>query len=277
MSSAEAASWMAATLLLGGGIALWGSERVRAFIWGGGLPGRLGALPVDDVPAESAPRGWKCAQLLASPDGTTVRLAGVAIGGTYVAEDTAVCAFNREHEVPSLACECGFYAFNDREQAIDLLACAVGVGGQVVVRALLEVDLGGTVIECERGYRAEHQQVLSVGLLPWCADCAVRGELVRATVIGGLPKPPLVSARARTYAQQAAARSVHPSVRLRLSWGALRPLCGSCVETLGERALALDLVEIANHLATEVIWLDADLVPGDRVLAGHRPRPPWGG
>lgn len=275
MGGAEAVSWLFATLLVAAGVVLWASDRLRAFVWGGGLPGRVGALPVDDVAAEDAPRGWKCAQLLAAPDGSEVRLSGVAIGGVYAAEDAAVCAFNRDHDVPSLACECGFYAFGDRQQAVDLLACAVGVGGNVIVRSLLEVDLAGTVIECERGFRAERQRVLRVGLLPWCADCAARGELVLASVVGGLPRPPVVSTMARSYARQAAARSVHPSVRLRLTWTVLRPLCDHCVAELGDRALRLDLVEVANRVATEVSWLDPGLVPGGRVLAGHRPRPSW--
>lgn len=276
MGGAEAVSWLFAALLLGGATALWASDRLRAFIWEGGLPGQFGALPTEEVAADAAPRGWKCAQLLVSPDAQGVRLAGVAIGGIYETDDTAVCAFNRDHEVPSLACECGFYAFAERDRAAELLACAVGVGGNVVVRAVLEVDLLGTVIECERGYRAEHQRVLGVGLLPWCADCAFRGELVRARVVGGTPRPPMSTLGARSYAQQAAVRSVHPSVRQRLSWTVLRPMCRLCLAALGDRVVHLDLVEVSNRLGTEVSWLDPELVPAERVLAGHRPRPPWG-
>jgi hypothetical protein len=274
---ASVVGWGFAAGLVIAGLGLWVSPQLKALAWAGRLPWRVGALPVEDVPYDRAPRGWKCAQLLLSPDGTEVRLSGIAIGGVYLAEDTAVCAYNRDHPPPALACECGFYAFRDRDEAASLLACAVGFGGSIIVRSLCEVDLVGTVVEHDHGYRAEGQQVLVVSILPWCADCAGRGMLVPAARLAAEPTPPARTSPLRTYAQQAAARSIHPSVRLRLSWMPLRPVCAMCAGDERCVGRTIGLVDAANALGTEVRWLDRDTVPGERVLAGHRPRPPWGG
>lgn len=269
-------AWAFAIAIIAVPFALCGVRRLRAFIWSGGLPARLGALPVDEVEADEAPRGWKCAQLLVSPDGTQVRLAGVAIGGAYLAEDTAVCVAGRNHVPPALSCECGFYAFFDRTEAAKLLARRLGYDGQVIVRALCEVDLAGTVVVCDRGYRAERQRVLQVGLLPWCADCAGEGRLVRAQLLGAggqsvqIPEVPAWG-RARD-----SDRPLQPSVRLLREWPALRPLCLSCAELLGEGAVAITPLEVRGRLQTEVRWLDAGMVSTERVLAAHRPRPPLG-
>lgn len=245
---------------------------LRAFVWTGRLPGGWGALPVEDVASEDAPRGWKCAQLLIAPEAGAVRLAGVAIGGVYSAEDVAVCAFNRHHPSPCLRCECGFYAFCERMDAAGLLARRIGYDGQVVVRALCEVELSGTVIVCDHGYRAERQRVLQVGVLPWCADCAARGSLARARLLGADPRPAPVPPPALSYAKQAATEAIHLAVRLRLTWPVLRPLCLRCADAAGPSAAALTLAEAAGRLGTEVCWLDPGLVSGQRVLAAHRPR-----
>jgi hypothetical protein len=273
----ELAAWTFAGLLVLSGLSLRWAHQIRAFVWSGRLPGRRGALPEVEVSADAAPRGWKCAQVVLDPVTGDVGLAGVAIGGLYAADDHAVCAFNRHHEVPDLACECGFYAFIDRSEAVDLLACAVGFGRSVVVRTLCEVDLLGTVIECDHGFRASRQRVLSVGLLPWCAACAARGDLVHASYLGGRwMAHGDTYEEVRSYAQLAARRSIHTSVRARLERVPLRPLCDSCRLAIEPEGVALTLTEVANRLGTEVRWLDTALVPVDRVLTVHRPRPPWG-
>lgn len=246
---------------------------LRSLVWSGRLPRRLGALPSEEVPADEAPRGWKCAQLLVSPDQGEIRLAGVTIGGAYRVEDVAACVLGRGHLPPSLSCECGFYAFSERMDAENMLACRFGYDEQVVVRVLCEVDLSGTVIVCDRGYRAERQRVLSIGLLPWCADCAATGRLVPARLVGTegrLPTGAWVSVD-----ELHASQGLHPSVRVRKEWAALRPLCEGCGELVGRTGTAFTLFTAAQRLGTEVRWLDAGLIAGERVLAGHRPRRLW--
>jgi hypothetical protein len=277
VDAASVIGWGFAVGLVVAGIGLWAGPQLKALVWAGRLPGRLGALPVEHVAYEDAPRGWKCAQILVSPDGGDIRLSGIAIGGAYLAEDIAVCAYNRDHAPPALACECGFYAFRERARAADLLACAVGFGGSTIVRSICEVDLMGTVVECDDGYRAERQRVLGLSLLPWCADCAVRGTLVPADLLAAEPRRSVRTSAFRSYAEQAASRSIHPSVRLRLAAMPMRPICERCAARVSGLGVAAGLVEVAGALGTEVRWLDPDVVPGDRVLAAHRPRPPWGG
>lgn len=63
------------------------------------------------------------------------------------------------HTAPSLDCRCGFYALTEPPEQ-DPALC------------LLEVDLYGRVIVCEKGYRAEKQRVLSVTVSPRCYYCS---------------------------------------------------------------------------------------------------------
>lgn len=256
---------LTATLMLG-------RRRVRALVWRGGLPGRLGALPVEHVEAHEAPRGWKCAQLLLSPDADEVRLAGVSIGGSYRAEDRAACVRSRPHRPPALSCECGFYAFLDRDRAVDLLARRSGYDGDIIVRALCEVEFSGTVVEHEHGYRAEFQQVLGVGLLPWCADCAIQGRLEQARWLGSDGRPAL-SLGDWGPAAAVLRERLHPSVRLLQEWSPLRPACDTCARGLRPGADVFRLADVAARLGTEVRWLPPSAVSNERVLASHRPRP----
>jgi hypothetical protein len=277
MDIAGVVGWGFAIGLVVAGIGLWAGPHMRALAWSGRLPSRIGALPVDDVDHDQAPTGWKCAQILHSPDGTGLRLSGIAIGGAYTTEDIAVCAYNRDHAPPALACECGFYAFRDRDEAASLLACAVGFGGATIVRAICEVDLSGMVIECDDGYRAERQSVLAISVLPWCADCAARGTLVPADLLAAESKPSPRSSAFRSYAQQAASRSIHPSVRMRLAAMPMRPVCERCAAEISTGGEVASLLDVAGQLGTEVRWLDPEAVPTARVLAAHKPRPPWAG
>ncbi|MDQ3931670.1 MAG: hypothetical protein M3252_02385 [Actinomycetota bacterium] len=249
-------------------VALVKGPRLRAWAWAGGLPLRLGALPVEEVEADEAPRGWKCAQLVISLDGTQIRLAGLAVAGVYAAEDIAVCLRGADHVPPALDCVCGFYAFCDRRDAARLLARRLDYTGHVI-SVLCEVDLAGTVIVCDRGYRAERQRVLQVGLLPWCAGCAARGRLVPAELLS-VEHAPFGITRL-TFAGTNRSLAAHRRAQLRHSWGSLRSLCDRCASAAG--GVGLNLLQIAEQLGTEVRWLDAGLVAPERVLAVHRPHP----
>ncbi|MFN2557235.1 MAG: hypothetical protein ABR592_10285 [Nitriliruptorales bacterium] len=249
-------------------VALFKGPRLRAWAWSGGLPLRVGALPVEDVEAHEAPRGWKCAQLVVSLDGRQIRLAGLAVGGVYGAEDVAVCLRGAEHLPPALDCVCGFYAFSERRDAARLLARRLDYTGHVI-SVLCEVDLSGTVIVCDHGFRAERQRVLQVGLLPWCAGCAAYGRLVPASLLSAEHAPEGITRL--TFAGANHSLAAYRRAQLRRSWEPLRPLCERCAGAQGDEGLSL--LQLAERLGTEVRWLDADLIAPSRVLAGHRPHP----
>ncbi len=249
-------------------VALLKGPRLRAWAWAGGLPLGMGALPVEEVEADEAPRGWKCAQLVISLDGAQMRLAGLAVAGVYGAEDVAVCLRGADHIPPALDCVCGFYAFCDRQDAARLLARRLDYTGHVI-SVLCEVDLSGTVIVCDRGYRAERQRVLQVGLLPWCAGCAAHGRLVPADLLSAEHAP--FGITRLTFAGATRSLAAHRRAQLRHSWGSLRPLCERCASVGG--SVGLSLLQIAERLGTEVRWLDAGVVAPERVLAVHRPHP----
>ncbi len=98
-----------------------------------------------------------------------------------------------DHAAPALDCTCGFHAV---ASAVDLPDVAEVYADCV----LLDVELGGTVIEHERGYRAELQSILGVGFpctCSWCGQVAslvVPGRLWRSTC------PACAGARSRTRA-----------------------------------------------------------------------------
>ena len=243
-------------------------RRLRAAVWGGRLPRGLGALPRLEVPAHEAPRGYKAMQLLLSPAGDAAVFAGVSVGGSYTADDGAVCVLHAAHDAPDLGCECGFYAYADRERARWLLGRRVGFGGDVVVRSLCEVELLGRVVEHDLGYRAQRQRVLGVRLLPWCADCAAVGRLVTASCLGTDGRPALPEL---PWAREgsAARAGVHPSVQRLWEFSPLRPVCEACGDRLSLVGVCLRVPEVTAMLGTEVGWLDADVIDPQRVLAAH--------
>lgn len=251
-------------------LALAGWRAMRSLAWEGRLPRRAGALPVEDVDAADAPRGWKCARIVASGDGSLMRLRGIAMGRPYSVEDDATCAYGRQHHVPTLRCECGFYSFLEHQEAAALLTRRAGFDAQVVVQALCEVELSGIVIEHEKGYRAQQQRVLQVGVLPWCASCASAGRLEVAEVLGGDLRG--TSRWMATPAVHRVAR--HPASIPRRSqspeWPGLDPLCFTCASALRKPRLAVSLADAAGMLGTEVVWLPADIVPAERILAAHQ-------
>lgn len=116
-------------------------------------------------------RGWRGAGL--SVVGKTLRLGAINYGnGNFSVEAEAKCVREdrsdwtiwtqalpspapKGHEVPHPDCTCGFYATKERADADQW-------------NVMLDVEVSGTVISHEKGYRASKQRVLQV-IIPCCA------------------------------------------------------------------------------------------------------------
>lgn len=82
----------------------------------------------------------------------------------------AVCAPSRYgsgHRAPNLECHCGFYA----------LPTDIAPTYEAADYVTLMVELSGTVVEHERGYRAEHQRIIECQVEP-CVYCGAEADLL---------------------------------------------------------------------------------------------------
>jgi hypothetical protein len=280
----------------------WSACRwLRTASWQGRLPWRLGALPLEARPSHDPPRGYKVARLVVDPGGGAGGFLGLTVGGLYGADTTASCevlegslppprrlgrrARPRHHDAPDLGCTCGFYAFHDRAGAEALLSTRPPVS-RLFGLALLEVDLAGTVIEFDRGFRASHQRVLGVGVPPWCVPCATAGRARRAERFAGLagrnfeeachedlPRhPPLYrfalmvhhAALVDRLAGRAALRAVCDEHTPRhgaaptgaATTGGATGAASTAPSADASPVLVLELPDLAAQLGTEVRWLD---------------------
>jgi hypothetical protein len=68
------------------------------------------------------------------------------------------------HQKPTVDddCSCGWYAMKDKSDCLQAYKTRMTSSPYEMNAWLLEVDLWGTVVEGERGYRGEYQRVLSV-------------------------------------------------------------------------------------------------------------------
>ena len=68
------------------------------------------------------------------------------------------------HQKPTVGDDssCGWYAMKDKHDCLQAYNTRMARSPQQMNAWLLEVDLWGTVVEGERGYRGEYQRVLSV-------------------------------------------------------------------------------------------------------------------
>jgi hypothetical protein len=97
--------------------------------------------------------GWKTLGVVLNGDGVWLK----GQRGHYGVFARAVCPEMRPHHVPDWDCTCGFYAMKTPPPEPEYGA----------FRA--EVELFGTVIEAENGYRAECQRVLSLQAFRTCS------------------------------------------------------------------------------------------------------------
>lgn len=259
----------------------WRSLRMAA--WRGQLPGRAGALPTEVRGSHDRPRGYKVARLVVDPASDTGAFLGATFGGLYSHDSTAVCevlegtlppprrwgrrSLPRPHEAPEIACSCGFYVLRDRRDATELLSGRPPISRLFGV-VLLEVDLSGTVIEFDHGFRASHQRVLGVQVPRWCLTCATNGRARPAERLAGLSgqdfeaackadvpqHPPLYRLAVLVHHQQLVARLGERA--------AMRPVCDAHTPRKDPAAPAgqpppvvLELADLAAQLGTEVSWL----------------------
>jgi hypothetical protein len=286
-------------------VALFGGRgwrHVRTAAWLGRLPRRIGALPTEVRPSYERPTGFKVARLVADPVTGEASFLGLTLGGLYAHDDTATCevlagtlppprrwgrrAPPAPHDAPDLTCTCGFYALHRREDATSLLATRPPIS-RMFGPVLLEVDLAGTVVEFDRGYRASQQRVLGVQVPRWCVPCARLGRAREARRVAGLGGAALEEACRSDLPQHPPlyrlAMVVHHAdvVRRLAGRAALRPVCDDHTPvTAGARAsdpVVLELADLAAGLGTEVRWLDDDAFDVGRfVEAVSWPPPPRG-
>lgn len=85
-------------------------------------------------------------------------------GDIYAADASAGCTVDVEHTPPVINCECGFYAYKDRDDAE--FERSINPGS-----FLLDVDLYGLGFVHRRGYRAESQVVNTLTIPKRCMRC----------------------------------------------------------------------------------------------------------
>jgi hypothetical protein len=246
--------------------------------------GRRRPLPSETRASADRPRGYKVARLVADPRTFGGSFLGLTVGGLYTSEGTASCEvldgalppprrWGRRrppppHLAPDLGCSCGFYAFARRTAAAELLASRPPVS-RLFGTALLEVDLAGTVIEFDRGYRSGQQRVLGVQVPQLCLPCAADGEVQPARRLAGLAgrllERGLQDEVPRLSSAYRLALAVHHASLLQRLAGraALRPVCDdhtlvpdATTEWRADELLVLELADLAARLGTEVRWLD---------------------
>ena len=199
------------------------------------------------VPATSidAFRGYKIAQLIIGAD-DSAWLAGVT--SLRYGVDTIADCRRRTCRPPGLDCRCGFYAFRERDTALDLLG---SMGGHHPARSyvLLTVDLDGTVLEYESGFRAQRQRVLRVEIPDACMRCLRGGTVTPAATFMAHPQ---FRGEQLLYERTLLARMALP-----VGSAPMRPLCTAHMP--GSDGRRLDLGALRRLLTTEVAMLpDAD-------------------
>jgi hypothetical protein len=194
---------------------------------------------------------YKTAQVLVAVDGRSAILSGVTEGRSYTVDAEAACK-RPNCQPPGLDCVCGFYAFRSYGEAARMLGRTIGYYG-VRPTALLTVELEGEVLEYERGFRAQHQRVVSVGFTLGCDMCE-RFEVHRDAVC---------LAASSTFVPRRFTGLGNPTVALPGGYVPVRPVCEQHIPHDPDAQL-LDPGELGRLLGTEVTWLET---PGQAGVA----------
>lgn len=192
-------------------------------------------------------RGYKVAQLIVGSD-DTAWLAGVT--SLRYGIDTLAHCRRRACQPPGLDCRCGFYAFRERQQALDLLG-QLGARHPARSYVVLTVDLDGTVLEYESGFRAQRQRVLRIEIPDACMRCVRTGVVEPAATFMAHPQ---FRGEQLLYERTLMARMALP-----VGSAPVRPLCDAHVPARAD-AHRMDLAALRRLLVTEVALLpDAEL------------------
>lgn len=213
-----------------------GQRRGRSRVWDDHTP----------QPSIDAFRGYKVAQLIVSTGGTAW-LAGIT--SLRYGVDTIAACRRRTCEPPGLDCRCGFYAFRERREALELLG---SLGSRHPARSyvLLTVDLDGNVLEYESGFRAQRQRVLRIEIPAACMRC-LRGGVITPPVT--YMAHPQFRGEQLLYERTLLARMALP-----VGSAPVRPLCENHVPN-GSNDHRMHLDDLRRLMATEVTVLpDAD-------------------
>lgn len=134
-------------------------------------------------------------------------------------DDHAKCKKNPkpepEHDAPFPGCDCGFWGLKDK------------ITPGIYCRVVATVEMFGTVIHGEKGYRSSRQRILQIAIAPGCGACEAMEDVRRV------------------------ADGLYFDVT-----GAPHPLCvdhGSLAASINA-AIRLTPSEIAARIGTEVMW-----------------------
>lgn len=184
-------------------------------------------------------RGYKVAQLVVGDDHAWL---AAVMGARYDVDDHARC-LRRDCAPPGLSCFCGFYAFRDRDRALELID-RLGSIHPSRSYVLLTADLDGEVLEYEHGFRAQRQRIVRIEVGDRCRPCAREGL---STAACSVTHPRFRSEQ--LFAQQdLVSRSALP-----MGSAPVRPLCAQHTPTTLARRHTL--LELRGLIGTEVTTL----------------------
>ncbi|QBI19233.1 hypothetical protein ER308_06550 [Egibacter rhizosphaerae] len=202
---------------------------------------RMHWLSMDEELSIEPETGYKTAQVLVARSGFHGMLSGVTEGSAYEADATATCK-RSDCDPPGLDCVCGFYSFKSRAEAERMLGQRIGYYGTRPT-AFLTVELDGSVLEYERGYRAERQNVVGVEILDGCDLCERFGVSRDATTL----------AASETFIPRRFSGMGRPTVHVPDGYLPVRPVCDDHVPN-DETAIRLDSAELGFLLNAKVTW-----------------------
>ncbi|MGB5952666.1 MAG: hypothetical protein WBG57_09170 [Ornithinimicrobium sp.] len=194
-------------------------------------------------------RGYKIAQIVSGD--RNAYLMGV-LDVRYDVDDQAACLRSR-CTPPGLDCVCGFYAFKNRSQAVELLH-ELHVNRPQDLYGLLSADLDGEVLEYEHGFRAQRQRIVRIELPQHCSQCPSHA---------GAPSEAMYLTHPQFRIDHlGTTRDVQSHSALPKGFAPVRALCQ--LHLPSEEMHILTLMDLRARIGTEVALLPAEDQPPRR-------------